>query len=429
MSSIANFFRESYLVLGAVVRPTVRSVRDNTGLAALSVVLAFGVWIVVTQADNPSRSRVVDQNIPVEPINIPSAVAVVEPVPSVRVQVTVADDEFDSLTAADFQATVDLDGLTVGEYERPVKVRALTSRGGLRIEAILPVGQENAGDQIKITLAELKTKIVPVVVDVQGSPATGYNMGAPETDDATVLVSGPADKVASVVNVRAAINVDGRTEDVDQSVHLIPRAELGELIQGVKLSPDITGIQIDIRQETFSRSVAVSPQIDGAPAVGYNVRSVSVSPPTVTISGPQSLINFITTIPTKSIDLDDADADVIKGVSLDLPSGAEVAGGPSVTVTVRIVPAEGPFTFAVPVTATNLGGDLTIDGALPTVTVTLFGPLPLLQSLGPNDISATIDFSGDDPGDHRKQVNLTPPEGATIRSVNPPEITVTLEQR
>jgi YbbR domain-containing protein len=429
MSSIANFFRETVHVLGAVLRPTGRSLRDNTGLAALSVVLAFGVWVVVTQADNPTRSRIVDQNIPVEPVNIPASVAVVEPVQSVRVRVTVADDDFAELSAADFRATVNLEGLTVGSYERPVDVTALDPPRGLRIEEVIAVDSPTASDKIRITLAPLRTKTVPVFVDVQGSPASGYSMGAPETEDLEVLVSGPIDKVDQVSTVRASITVEGRTDDVDQSIHLSPRAELGELVQGVKLSPDITGLQIDIIQEKFSRSVAVSPQLIGAPDSGYNVSSVSVSPPTVTVSGPQELINSLTTIPTKSIDLDDAAADVVKGVSLDLPPGTEVAGGPSVTVTVRIAPIEGNFTFAVPVTATGLGEDVTIAGALPTVTVTLFGPLPLLQGLGPNDIPATVDLAGDEQGVHRKQVKLTPPGGATVRAVNPPEITVTLEQR
>ena len=421
MSSIANFFRETFHVLGTVVRPTVRSLRDNTGLAALSVVLAFGVWVVVTQADNPTRSRVVAPVIVVEPINVPSAVAVVEPVPPVQVRVTAADTVFENLTAADFQATVDLENLNVGDYERPVEVT--TSRSGVRVDEVLP-------EKIKITLAPLKTKQVPVVVDVEGTPASGYTMGSPVTDDTSVLVSGPATMVDEVTQVTATISVEAITDDINQSVRLVARKANDELVPGVKLTPETTGLQINVRQQTFSRTVVISPQITGAPATGYNVVSVTLNPPTVTISGSQTLINATTTIPTKSIDLDDATADVVKGVSLDLPSGAEVTGGPpSVTVTVKIDPIEGNFTFAVPVTALNLGSNVTITGTLPTVTVTLFGPLPLLQALGPNDIPATVDLSGEDPGVHRKQVKVTPPAGASTRSVNPSEITVTLEQR
>ena len=63
MQQIASCFQETVLFLVALVRPTVRSLRDNKGLAALSVVLAFGLWIFVTDAENPTRTRVVPYDI------------------------------------------------------------------------------------------------------------------------------------------------------------------------------------------------------------------------------------------------------------------------------------------------------------------------------------------------------------------------------
>jgi YbbR domain-containing protein len=302
-------------------------------------------------------------------------------------------------------------------------VQPFSSPGGLRVEAVLP-------EKIHVTLAQLKSKAVPVSLDVQGDPASGYTMGTPVLADSTVIVSGPQSQVDQVTQATATIDVSGFTDNVDQSVRLVPRNDKGELIVGPTLTPALTGVTIGIQQQKFSRSVAVSPQPNGAPAAGYNIVSVSVSPPTVTISGSQSLINGTTTIPTKPIDISGAAADVVKTVSLDLASGVEVTGGPpTVTITVKIEPATGLFTFAVPVTAINLGANLSISGAPPTVTVVLFGPLPALEGLSPNDIPAVIDLSGDGAGSHKKQVTVTPPSGATVRSVTPAEIEVTLGNR
>jgi len=61
--------------------------------------------------------------------------------------------------------------------------------------------------------------------------------------------------------------------------------------------------------------------------------------------------------------------------------------------------------------------------------VTLFGPLPVLEGLSPNDIPAIIDLSGDGAGTHTKQVSVTPPSGAKVRSITPAEIQVTLGNR
>ncbi|HEY8767298.1 MAG TPA: CdaR family protein [Dehalococcoidia bacterium] len=423
MQQIARFFQDTFHFLSSIVRPTARSLRDNKGLAALSIVMAFGLWIFVTQAESPSRTRVVPEDIVVEPIHVADTVAVVQPLPVVRARVTVADNVFDSLSAADFQATVDLDGYTVGDYDVTVQVQALTGRGGLRVEEVLP-------SKIHVTLAQLKSKGVPVVLDAQGDPVSGYTMGSPVLADNTVLVSGPQAQVDQVTQATATFDVSGLTDNVDQSVRLVPRNDKRELIEGVTLTPALTGVTIHIQQQKFSRSMAVSPQITGVPADGYNVVSVSVSPPAVTVSGTQAFVTGTTSVATKPIDISGVTADVVKTVSLNLASGVEVTGGaPTVTITVKVAPATGVFTFSVPVTAINLGSGVSISGALPSVTVTLFGPLPALEGLSPNDIPAVIDLSGDDAGTKKKQIKVTPTTGATVRAVSPSEIEVTLGNR
>ena len=75
MEQIARIFQETYLLLATLVRAATRSLRDNSGLFALSVVLAFGLWIFVTDAENPTQTRVLQEDIVVEPINTPQDVA------------------------------------------------------------------------------------------------------------------------------------------------------------------------------------------------------------------------------------------------------------------------------------------------------------------------------------------------------------------
>jgi len=415
--------QETGLFLAAVVRTTLKSVRENSGLAALSVVLAFGIWIFVTDAENPTETRVLPVDIPVQAVKVPDDVAVAEPLAPVRVRVRVAEDVLESLSPADFEATVDLDGLTVGEYELPVEVRAFTSRGGLRVEDVLP-------GVIDVRLAQLTNKSVPVVIDVSGEPPSGFVMSAPEPDDETVFVTGPQEQVDQVTQAIATIDVAARSETVDQAVRLSPRDGRGILVPGVTIEPSLTGIRIEIDQEKFSRSVAVSPDIAGAPELGYNVVGVSVNPAAVTVRGEQAFIEGTISVPTKPVSIAGATEDIVRTVSLDLPSGAEVTGGvPVVTVTVNIEPAQGLLTFSVPVTATGLGENVVIQGGLPSVIVTLFGELPDLQALSPSDISATVDLAGQGAGAHREAIEVTTVSGLTVQSVSPPEIDIVLGSR
>ena len=421
MQGIVRIFQETIQFFVALARPVVNSLSDNRGLAGLSVVLAFGLWIFVTDTENPTQTRVLPIDIPVQPINVPDDVAIASSIAPVRLRITVADDVFDSLTAGDFEADVDLDGLTVGSYELPVNVRALTGRGGLRIDEPLP-------DMVSVDIAQLTGKTVPVEIDVTGSPAPGFTMNPAVLDADSVLVTGPQEEVDSVSQVTATIDVTARTTSVDQAVRLTPRNDRGFLVQRVTLEPSVIGVTIEIEQERFSRSVVVSAIVSGEPAIGYNVVAVSVDPATVTVRGTEPFITGTDSIDTQPVGISGADETVVRSVSLDIPSGVEVTGGvPIVTVTVTIGPATSEFSFTVPITAANLGPNLSIVGALPSVTVKLIGPFPILSQVSPADISAIVNLTGLGAGTHSIKVDVAQLAGVTISGVTPREIEIVLE--
>jgi YbbR domain-containing protein len=421
MGSIVRGIQETVALFADALRTALRSLSENRGLAAVSVVLAFGTWIIVTDADNPTRERVLPVDIPVQPVNVPSDVALADELQPVRVRVKVEEEVFDSLTEADFEATVDLEGLTVGEYELPVSVRPLTSRGGLRIEDVLP-------ERIQVRLAQLTGKLVPVAIEVKGEPPNGYSVETPEIAEEEVFVTGPQERVDQVTQATGEIDIAGRTDSIEQAVRLSARDNRGNLVQGVNLEPNVTEVKIGVEEQKFTRTVAVSPELSGVPAAGYNVTGVSVSPQTVTIRGDEAFVQGTISIPTKPVSIDGESEDVVRTVSLDLPSGVEVAGGVSVvTVTVKLSPAQGTVEIGTAISPTGLDSGLAIAGTLPPVTLTLNGDLAQLRQLTASDVSATINLSGKAAGVHRVPVQGRAPDGVVVQGVAPAEIDVTLE--
>jgi len=417
---------EAAVVIGALLRPAAKSIRENSGLAVLSVVLAFGLWIFVTDAENPEQTRVLPVDIPVRPVNRPSDVAVADTLGNVRVRIRVEENVFDGLTKDDFQATVDLDGLTVGQYELPVDVRTLTGRGNLRVVEVL-TGTDST--KIKVTLAQLVSKPVPVELETRGSPPPDFELSHTKLDADTAVVAGPQDRVAAVTKAVASVDIDGRTESFNTAVHLEPRDQSDLLVQDVDANPAVIDVSITIEQKSFSRALAVSPQLKGTPRPGYNVLGVSVEPAVVTVFGSQTFVEQAVAILTQPVDIDDATSDISRTVSLSLPTGTSVKGGVNVTVKVKISAATGQQAFAVPITVTGLADDLKIAGNLPPVQVFLSGPLPQLLDVNPSDIKASIDLGGKDVGTHRVGIKVTAPNGLEVGSISPPEIDVSLEHK
>src|SRR5438874_11339014 len=106
MDQIRMLIWEAAVVIGALLRPAAKSIRENSGLAVLSVVLAFGLWIFVTNAENPEQNHRLGFSIPVRPVNVPPDVVVTKDPQDVFVDVRVEENSFDGLTMVDFPATI-----------------------------------------------------------------------------------------------------------------------------------------------------------------------------------------------------------------------------------------------------------------------------------------------------------------------------------
>jgi YbbR domain-containing protein len=392
------------------------------GLASLSIVLGFALWIFVTDTENPTRSGVLPIELAVESVNVPGDLALSGSPVNVRVRVEVADDVWNTLSTADFRATLDLDGLQAGTYDLPVRVEPLTGRGGLRVTEVIP-------DTVAVELKSLFSKSVSASVSLEGGPPPGYEASIPELDAETVLVTGTQDRVTLVTQAVASLDLSGRTENLTQAIRLEPRDSRGFVVEGVSLEPSVMNVSVKIEQTQFSRALVISPTIVGTPAAGYDIVSLSADPPVITVFGPQSFVGETATIRTQPLDITGATEDVIRTVSLDLPSGVSVSGGTSVTVTVQIKPAQGRQTLGVTAVIVGLDPDLSVSGPLPLVEVVLLGELPDLQGIGPNDIAATINLTGLNEGTHTVSVSVSVPPEASVASVSPEEVEITLEPR
>lgn len=420
MERISRLFQEALAFLRALLGPVARSLRENAGLAVLSVVLAFGLWIFVTDTENPTRTGTLPFDLRVEPVNPSSDVALANELQMVRVRVEVADDVWDSLTPDDFKVTVNLEGLAPGNYSLPVRVEPLTRRGGLRVLGVIP-------GEIEVRLEPLFGKSVPVVVELEGSPPGDYEVGTARTETEAVLVTGPQERVNLVSRAVARLDLTGRTESISQAVRLEPRDDRGFLVEGVTLEPNFTEVFVPIQQTRYSRVLVVSPVVRGAPAEGYNVTDVRVEPVSVTVFGPREFIQQAVSIRTLPVDITNATDDVVKSVSLELPAGTSVSGGATVTVTVRVEPALGEVTLTLALRVRGLGEGLEIVGSLPEVEVVLGGELPTLQRLDPTDVQAVLDLFGLEAGTHRVPVDIVVPGGVTVAALSPQEVEVVLE--
>ncbi|HJO04743.1 MAG TPA: CdaR family protein [Acidobacteriota bacterium] len=185
---------------------------DNLPLKLVSLALALGLWSVVPDADVPH----IVSSVPVQLQNIPSDLALLDPA-ALTVEVTVRGmpARTRDLTPGQLSPQIDMFGAVVGDNVITLDASDIDRPFGVSVERIDP-------PRLRIQLDEKVRVDLPINAVVEGSPATGFDIGDKIVEPATVSVTGPASRVAELTSLSTEIvNVAGRREPVTREVAVL----------------------------------------------------------------------------------------------------------------------------------------------------------------------------------------------------------------
>ena len=412
---MASFGRLARFLFGRGWGP----LRTNLGLAAVSLALAFALWVFVTDTENPERTDFFAGAIAVEPLNVPQGLAVASlSDAAVSVRIRAPEDIWDELTTENFRATVDLSGVSAREATVTVRVSVRGERS-LKVVEVSP-------PRIDVALEPVTTKIVPVRVKLVGAPPAGFEPAPARMRPEQVTASGPESLISLLAEAVADVNLTGLRVSLKQVVPLVARDGRGGDIGNVALDPATAEVELPIVQRELSLAYVVKPALRGSPADGFNVSAVRLDPPFAVISGPIELLQSITDLTTDELDISGASSDVERVVRLRLPAGVRSEGGEEVTVRVVVSPAVGEMTLGLAPSLTGLGDGFTASLSLGLVKVRVAGELPVLSTLTPARLSAVVDVSGLGEGTHTVPLRIEAPAGVQVVAVEPATAVVTI---
>ena len=417
-SPAASRFRDAVEVGRYLWRRAWWQMRRTPGLAVLSLLIGAVLWWVVTDAENPSRVDVFPGAIAVEPANVGEGLAVANVLPSLQVRISAPEDRWERVSAANFRAFVDLNGLDAREQQVPVRVEVV---GISRVRVV-----ETSPSTVLVNLEEVVTKQVPLTVHVVGTVPRGYELQRAEPERQMVDVSGAQSLVGLVQEASANVNVTGLTVGLDQTLALTPLGEGGE-IRGVQVRPASARVSVAVVQSTLSRSLPLEADVTGQPAPGYRITGVRLNPPTLRVEGTIEVLQAFDQLRLPRVNVDGARGDVRTTVRPLLPEGVTAPGQPVVVVEVTVAPALGSLLMPLALEVTNVQPGLMVTRVNPlSVSATLEGPVPQLNTLTPGAVRATLSAAALGPGQYDIRVHVTTPEGITVREVQPLWVSVTL---
>jgi len=388
----------------------------------MSVALALIVWIFAIDQENPLQRDNFSTPIPISVRGLSPGLQTLQDLNQRTVTLTLRAPKrtWESLTASDFQAVIDLSSLQpqAESHDVPVTVTGLNPD----VEIL-----DQQPRQLRVQIERVITKTVPIVIDIVDTAAFGYDWQTPRVEPETAEIAGPETQINQVQAVHADILLLGTKTQIERSQTLIARNAQNQPVDRVQVSPDKARIVVPIVQRPGRKEVAVLVQVEGQPAPSYRITSVKPEPSTIILLGSaDALRNAPGYVDTAPLSIEGATSDVRERLPLNLPDNVSVLEATGVFVTVGISPIESSTTVSRRPVVIGLSELFTATVSLSRVDVLVSGPLPRLDALAPSDVRVTLDLTDLVPGSHVIAPSVVTPEGIRVEGVIPQAIEVVI---
>lgn len=400
---------------------TLRSIASEATTLAISVTLAIIIWTVAVRANDPITTKSLE--LEVQQVGLlPVEAVVTQAAEKVRITIEGPKSVIEPLDTDNFKAYVDLSQISVGETETPIVVQ-------FDLTQVELVFQEPTSTLV--TAEQVIDREVPVRVRIRGEAARGHTANVAVSDPPTIMLTGPASAVNQIQDALVTVFLDGAREDVVRVFRPIFYDAQGAVssVRGLQLSTEEVTVTVPIEEVENVADKAINVDWSGEPATGYRLLNVTVEPSSVLVSGPPALLQDIRVINTEPIDISGLNASFTQRVTLVLPDGIQREEVQPVVVEFDIEPILTTSVVRRTPEVRALAEGLTATLEPEQVTVFLFGPLPVLDSIIETDVSVTVDLLDLDVGTHSVEPIVTVlANGVEVRSFQPEFVTVTISE-
>lgn len=367
--------------------------KERLGVKIICVILAFGLWLYITNVDNPTRTTNL-KDVEVQLINedtLAKSNMVISPGQKITVDLNLegAANEIYSINKEDFVIKVDLSTYALKKGVNNIPVQIENYPTGINIK-------NNASLSVKVIIEELVEKEVNVYSNVKTSFKNGFSKSSNIVNPNSIKISGPASAVNKVTSGSLVGEVLDIEENYEGDFSIVPIDDSGTEVMDVNLSQSEGALSIKVTGQKVvakisQKEVSIGSSYSGSLKDGLKVEALDLSSNKITIIGDADVISKIDKIETQPIDLAQIASTQDINLNFIVPEGISIASnGKYVVATIKIKEA-GTITKTIDgivVNITNKKEGKFIYGAS-TISVTVSGTEEALSGLTLEDFNAS----------------------------------------
>lgn len=393
---------------------------NNLGMKLISLPLAFVIWIIIINIDDPTISRSFP-NIAIELQN-QDAIATLGKVyeiaegNTVTVTVTGRRSIVDKVRSNDLKVTADLKQMSAFNK---IDVEVSCER-----YSYADLSFSTKPKMLTVSLEDKVTKQFKVNVETTGTIDENFYIGNFEANPKMIEISGAQSVVERISDVRVVIPLNDENTDFKLN-KLTPKAYdvHGKEIDSSKLifSDSSIAVKVDVQN---TKLIPIEVSTIGSPFAGYGIVRTNYDPSQIKVAGTEEALSQITTIPVV-VDVTNARSTIEQEIILTsyLPEGVTIVGTTnSIAVKVTI---QQMITKKIAFTTEDIklihapeGLEISYSEHDKVYEATVMGMEAELEVLTTEKLGAYVDLTGLQEGNHILPIKFEP-ENEIIVTSNP----------
>lgn len=290
-----------------------KKILHNWVLKLASLLLAFVLWFLVVQIDDPSDSTTF-YNVPVNLTNTEllekenKVYEVLNGTDTIRVTVRAPRSVIKTLRSSDIVAEADMSRLT------EVNTIAINlSVPNAEVDSVT-----GSPDVLRLSVEEKASKWIRVQYGTVGEVAEGYMVASASPDQTLIEVSGPKSAVERVSYAGIEIDVSGATASLSANVETLLYDSDGKQLELPSITKNVNYVHMSV-EVLATKEVPIELNVMGVPAEGYLATGVvECSPATVKIAGTGTTLAGISkiSIPAEEMNITGESSDMVNIINI-----------------------------------------------------------------------------------------------------------------
>lgn len=412
----------------------------NFALKILAIIIAIVLWIVIVNIDNPSKRQPIT-GIGVSILNgsvltDKGYIYQVESGAIISIVIKAPQSIADELKASDFYAYADISERMTESDRVQIHVSCIKEDVADQVDIV-----SLRTEYVQLSIDNKVDKELPLDVEIEGTPASGYVVGDYSLSPTTIKLTGAESIVSEISGAKLSYNVDSMTATIDDMVKPVFYNKDGKEVpvDKLELSRNAIRIKIDILPTKW---VPINYVLTGSPAEGYALVNKSTNISMINIAGTKEALAAISSIdiPAGEIDISGCTEDKTIEVPLSAYIPAKYKNVSSTTILKVVANIEkiSDIVVNVPIDQIDIVGKDTslmyevverdenqvvevgingVESEIAKVTTAILAPYIDVTGRGPGEHTLKIVFSGGEnyevTGNYYLTIRITDPNAET----------------